>query len=162
MKSWWNRAAQTKAKPGRINVTAGTICNIFSSPESFLATPTFTLSALPAAPTPHLWSRPACWIFLWENGTAKRGLIYILDHTDTDAAPPAKLKLKKLSRGRAEGGKMAQLCWFKPTGDSAYASTLVSVYAKICKNWNANTHAAAGVWADVKVMGAGEQEQVTL
>lgn len=77
-----------------------------------------------------------------ENGTGKRrlgggGLIYIQDHTGTDAAPQAKLKFKRnppknQSRGLAEG-KPARPADFGQRGTSSTHAHLCQHMQK-CKN----------------------------
>lgn len=76
-----------------------------------------------------------------ENGTGKRrlggGLIYIQDHSDTDAAPQAKLKFKRnppknQSRGLAEE-KTAQPADFGQHGTSSTHADLRQHMQK-CKN----------------------------
>lgn len=128
------KTLRDKGKADRINVTAGTRLWGLQLTWEFPLRPPLSLYRLSPEPTVypqthrHLWSCLACWIFFisiargsqpgnqnMENGTGKRrlggggGLIYIRDHTD--AAPRAKLKLKRnspkknQSRGLAEEKK---------------------------------------------------------
>lgn len=129
------KTLRDKGKADRINVTAGTRLWGLQLTWEFPSRPPLSLYRLSPEPTVypqthrHLWSCLACWIFFisiargsqpgnqnMENGTGKRrlgggggGLIYIRDHTD--AAPRAKLKLKRncpkknQSRGLAEEKK---------------------------------------------------------
>lgn len=76
-----------------------------------------------------------------ENGTGNRlwevGLIYIQDHTVTDAAPKAQLNLKRNPLSRKKN--TYQEDWQRerwhspaePTGETASTSRFVSAYAKI-------------------------------
>lgn len=69
----------------------------------------------------------------WEVGGG--GLIYIQDHTDTDAAPPAKLKLKRKppknqSRGLGEE-TTAQPADFGHHGTSVCTCAFVPAYAEM-------------------------------
>lgn len=158
------RHKETKGKQTELMWLPAPICKVFNSPENLLATPIFTLSTpephlssdtLIMLHTFTFEVCLACGIFLWalpgvparqpERGEWDRkaapgrwgggGLIYIQDHTDTDAAPPAKLKLKRKppknqSRGLGEE-TTAQPADFGHHGTSVCTCAFVPAYAEM-------------------------------
>lgn len=137
------------------------ICKVFSSPENFLTTPTFTLSALPAAPSLlgythhgaclHLWSRLACWIFFMSTargpsqaartlrmGRGEEGTdLYSGSHrhrfcTSSKAKIEEKSHHTHIHKNYQEDQLTAQLCWFEPTREMP---THPLMFPRTKENW---------------------------
>lgn len=183
------RHTETKGKQTELMWLPVPICKVFNSPENFHATPTFTINSplYPVYPQTHsscctlsplklpcmlnlfmsIARGPSQATRTWRMGQERGvweevgwgGLIYIQYHTDTDAAPQAKLKLKRnphknQSRGLAEGGKRHSPLILANVGHRWN----VRIFASKCRNEkikHTHTHPPAWVWVGCVGVGHG-------
>lgn len=156
-KEMW-RHAETKGKQTELMWLLVPICKVFNSPENFPATPTFTFSPLPRLSSDTLIMLhtftfevalhaesffvstargPSQATRTWRMGPGRGvwegGLIYIQDHTDTDACTSSKAKIEEKSPQKAirrtgRGGKRHSPLILADVGH------LLHICASICRN----------------------------